>query len=168
MKLISPEVFVADEAVPKVDVAVIAALKQQALRNPRRRCRLCAHKDVQDRLHEMFLVMARDIYIRPHKHTGKAESWHVIEGEADIVFFDEAGVVTECFPVAQGGTRYFRVDDPRYHTQIIRTEFVVVHEVTTGPFNRADSEFAPWAPTETDLPAVAAYWENLKRNVARR
>lgn len=168
MKLVSPEVFVADEAVPKVDAAVIAALKAQALRSPRRRCRLCAHKDVSERLHEMFLVMARDSYIRPHKHIGKSESWHVIEGAADIVFFDEAGRITEWFPVASGGTCYFRVDEPRYHTQIIRSELVVVHEVTTGPFRRAETVWAPWAPAESDVPAVAAYWEQLKRDVGGR
>ena len=168
MKQISPELFVADERIVKVDRAVIETLKAQAARNPRGRARLCAHKDVNDRLHEMLIVMARDIYIRPHKHLGKSEAFHVIEGAADIVFYDDSGAIEDVFTVDARGVFYFRNDEPRYHTQIIKSEFLVVHEITNGPFNSADTVFAPWAPEETDRAAVMAYWKKLKRDVARR
>ena len=168
MKLISPEVFQADERVVQVNAAVIDRIKQQASSVPRRRARLCVHKSTDDRLHEMLIAMARGIYIRPHKHLGKSESFHIIEGAADIVFFDEDGNVDEVLRTSAGGVFYFRNDEPRYHTQIITSDFLVVHEITNGPFNRADTVFAPWAPDETDAGAVAAYWEKLKQDVASR
>ena len=55
--------------------------------------RLCAHPAVDDRLHEMVIAMARETYVRPHKHVNKSESVHVIEGLADAVLFDDAGNV---------------------------------------------------------------------------
>jgi hypothetical protein len=33
---------------------------------------------------------------------------------------------------------------------VISARFVF-HETTNGPFNRADTECAPWAPEETDV-----------------
>ena len=169
MKLISPEIFVAEERIVKVDLALLDEIKAQAARNPRHRARLCAHKDVRDRLHEMLIVMARGIYMRPHKHLNKTESFHVIEGAADVVFFDEDGTIDEVVrigDVISGKLFYFRNDEARYHTQIIISEFLVVHEITNGPFNRADTVFAPWAPEETETAAADAYLEKLQRDVA--
>ena len=169
MKLTGPEVFVSEEHLVKVDFALLDQIKAQAMRTPRQRARLCAHLDTKDRLHEMFIVMARDIYVRPHKHLGKSESFHVIQGAADIVFFDENGMVEEFFrigDVASGKVFYFRNDEARYHTQIITSESLVVHEITNGPFNRAETVFAPWAPEETNLPDVRDYMNKLKQHVA--
>lgn len=169
MKMLNTEVFVAEDRLVTVDCAQIKILKEQAARNPRRRVRLCAHKDVQDRLHEMLIVMGRDIYVRPHKHLRKTESFHVVEGTATVVFFEESGAIDEVVHIGDflsGGVFYFRNDEPRYHTQIITSEFLVVHEITNGPFNRADTVFAPWAPDEADTAIVAGYLERLKRAIA--
>jgi cupin fold WbuC family metalloprotein len=170
IKMLNSEVFVADDPIVKIDPAQMADLKAQAARNPRRRARICAHKDTQDRLHEMLLVMAKDMYVHPHKHLKRSESFHVIEGAATIVFFDETGLIEEAFRIGDfqsGHVFYFRNDEPRWHTQIIASDFLVVHETTNGPFNRADSLFASWAPNESDTAAAKAYMEKLKRDVAQ-
>ena len=169
IKMLNDEVFVAEDRIVKINRPELDKCKAQAARNPRRRARLCAHKDTQDRLHEMFLVMARDIYVRPHKHLNKTESFHVIEGAATVIFFDESGGVEEIVLIGDlqsGSFFYFRNDEPRYHTQIITSDYLVVHEITNGPFNRADTVFAPWAPPEEDTAAVKVYMEKLKRGVA--
>src|SRR5580704_9266068 len=91
----SAEVLYADERIVTIDAADIADLAGAAAVNPRRRIRVCAHRSVDDRLHEMVIVHTKDTYVRPHKHLGKAESFHVIEGEVDVVVFDEHGAVDE-------------------------------------------------------------------------
>ncbi|MBU1910629.1 MAG: WbuC family cupin fold metalloprotein, partial [Verrucomicrobia bacterium] len=82
------EVLYPGEAPVVLDRAFVEWLKQQADRNPRRRIRLCAHQDPNDLIHEMLIVHAQMTYIRPHKHLTRIESFHVIEGEADVVMFD--------------------------------------------------------------------------------
>jgi len=167
--MLNEEVFVAEDRIVKVDPALLAELKAQAARNPRRRARLCAHKDVEDRLHEMLIVMCGGMYVHPHKHLTKMEAFHVIEGAATIVFFNDTGKVEEVFRVGDfpsGGLFYFRNEEPRYHTQIITSEFLVVHEIANGPFRRADTQFAPWAPDEKEVACVKVYMEKLKREVA--
>jgi len=167
----SPEVFVAQGGVVRVQQAHIEALKTQATTNPRQRARLCAHRSSEDRLHEMLIVLTRNVYIRPHKHLGKMESFHVIEGTATVIFFTESGAIDEIVDlgdVHSGKCFYFRLEDPRYHTQIITSEHLVFHETTNGPFNRDQTVFAPWAPAESEIDAVRHYLDTLKRDLAQR
>ncbi len=170
MKRINDEVFVAEDQIVQVDGPQLETLKAQAARNPRQRARICAHKDVQDKLHEMLIVLARGAYVRPHKHLHKPESFHVIEGTATVIFFDEAGKVEEIIRIGDfdsGSPFYFRNDDPRFHTQIVTSDFLVFHETTNGPFNRADTVFAPWSPEESDVVAVKAFMNKLSRNASQ-
>ena len=171
IKIQNEEVWVADEPIVRVNAGLLDQLKAQAALNPRRRARLCSHKSVEDRLHEMLIVMAGDMYVHPHKHLTKSESFHVIQGSAIIVFFDESGKVEEVFKVGDrqsGETFYFRNDQPRYHTQIITSDFLVVHEIANGPFRREDTVFASWAPFEHEKDAARAYMEQLRREVTQR
>jgi cupin fold WbuC family metalloprotein len=165
------EVLYAEDPIVQVDQRDIELLVARAAKNPRKRIRLCAHKDVNDKLHEMLIVHARECYVRPHKHLAKSESFHVIKGIVDIALLDEAGQLAEVIPMgdyASGRTFYYRLADPYYHTLLIRSDYVIFHEITNGPFNRADTIFAPWSPEETDPVAVAGFVSRLAREVEGR
>lgn len=171
LRKLNAEVFVKDAAVVCVSGADIAALKQQALANPRQRVRICAHHDASDHLHEMLIILTRSAYVRPHKHLNKSESVHIIEGEVDVAFFDEKGTVTDVVRLGEyqsGRQFYYRVADPRYHALLIRSEVLVFHETTNGPFRREDTFFAPWAPEESDPVACGEFTARLAREVAER
>src|SRR2546426_4697246 len=133
------EVLYAEDPVVKVDRQDIEFLARRAAQNPRKRIRLCTHKDTNDKLHEMLIVHARDCYVRPHKHTAKSEAFHVICGLVDIVLLDDNGNVIEVVAMgdyASGRKFYYRLADPLYHTLLIRSDYVIFHEITNGPFNR--------------------------------
>ena len=168
-KVFNAEVLYPDEQIVKVDQQDIAFLKEQASHNPRQRIRLCAHRDVADTLHEMLIIHAKNTYVRPHKHVGKSESFHVIEGIVDVVLFDEAGAVTDVIKMgeyASGRRFYYRISDPLYHTLLIRSEVLVFHETTNGPFKREDMIFAAWAPDENDQAARDSFINHLEDTVA--
>jgi cupin fold WbuC family metalloprotein len=165
------EVLYAEDRIVQVDRQDIAMLVARAAENPRKRVRLCAHRDTKDRLHEMLIVHARDCYVRPHKHRNKSEAFHVIHGRVDIVLLDEAGHVVEVVEMgdyASGRKFYYRLADPLYHTLLIRTDYVVFHEITNGPFDREDTLFAPWAPSDTDPVAARSFLAGLARQVKQR
>jgi cupin fold WbuC family metalloprotein len=166
----SSEVRYATDAVVLVDAGDVAGLKRAAVENSRRRIRLYAHHSVDDRLHEMLIVHTSDTYVRPHKHIGKSESFHVVEGDVDVVVFDDDGDVTEVIRMgafASGRPFYYRIAEPLFHTLLIRSEILVFHETTSGPFRRADTVFAPWAPADGDAAAVHRYLAELEARLPR-
>ena len=129
----------------------IEFLKENASNNDRKRIRVCAHSQPEDTVHEMFIVHARNCYVRPHKHIDKPESLFVLEGEADVIFFEENGDIKTSFPI--GGTsendnKYYRLETDIYHMLIIKSEFLVFHEVTLGPFIPEKTLFPSWGPEE--------------------
>ena len=166
----SPEVVYAGGEIVTVDSAAVAALVRDAGNNPRRRIRLCAHASVDDAVHEMLIVHERSCYVRPHKHVGKSESFHVVEGEVDVVIFDDLGRVTDVISMGSYGSSlpfFYRIAQPLYHTLIIRSDVLVFHETTSGPFQRSQTVFAPWSPDGGDAEEVAAYFSVLNSAISQ-
>jgi len=162
------EVLYASDPIVQVDRADIEAMVARAEQNPRRRIRLCAHKDTRDTLHEMLIVHTSDTYVRPHKHLAKSEAFHVICGTFDVVLFDEAGKIVAVVPMgdyASGRKFYYRLADPLYHTLLIHSDRIVFHEITNGPFDRADTLFAPWSPDIDDGDAAREFMKKLSDEV---
>ena len=93
IKKVSNEVFLAIDEIIKFDKESISFLKERAKESSIGRSRICAHRKTDDLLQEMFIAISSDSYIRPHRHKNKAESFHLIEGEADIVVFYDDGSI---------------------------------------------------------------------------
>lgn len=167
-RAINNEVLVADDPVVRVGREDIDLLRGRVRLTLRKRIRLCAHRDGDSPLHEMFIVLDGATYIRPHKHLGKAESLLVIQGEADAVFFEDSGAVREVVRLGDYGSGqrfYYRISDPFYHTLLLRSDPFVFHEATQGPFDRAQTVFAPWSPAEGDAAATRAFMAELAGRV---
>ena len=164
----SDEVFVATGGIVQVRPGDVAEVVRKGTTNARKRARLCAHPGPEDRLHEMLIVLDRGTYIRPHRHGGKAESFHIIEGELDVVVYHDDGAIREVIrmgPYGSGKVFYYRIMEPCYHSVLINTAYALFHETTNGPFQRGETEFAPWSPAEGD-PAVAGFVEAIRGRVA--
>jgi cupin fold WbuC family metalloprotein len=147
------EVLYPDEDIVIVDGLDLSELKSMAMLNKRHRIRLCAHCSPNDKLHEMFIVHAKDCYVRPHRHLGRAESMTILEGEADVVLFNDDGSIKQIINMGEmnsGKKFYYRLSEPIYHTLLIRTDFLVFHESTEGPFSKENSVFPEWTPAEYD------------------
>jgi len=160
MRVCNAEVYFSEEAVLRVDGAAIEALKAAALANPSGKARLCAHHGPEESLHEMIIVHGARTYVRPHKHLGRTESFHIIEGNCDVLLFDDGGAIVEVVemgPFGSGRVGYYRLADPCFHALLVRSEQVVFHETTQGPFRPEDAAFAAWAPDLADSAAVERF-----------
>jgi len=170
IKEISNEVYVAAEPIIKLGQPEVDLLKAKVLTAPRGRVRICAHKSNDEPLHEMMIALAQGSYIRPHKHLKKSESFHIVEGEVDVVTFAEDGKVSEIIqlgPFGSGKDFFYRLSTPIFHTLLIRSKILVIHETTNGPFKKDDAIYAPWAPEEGDVRAAKVYMDKLANSVAK-
>lgn len=154
-----PEAIFNQKDVRVVGRSAVAELERLATASPTRRYRLCLHRGTEDRVHEMVIALAGPSYVQPHRHPkGKAESYHVIKGEMDVFFFDEAGKVVrlvEMGDAVSGKAILYRLSARAFHMPLPRTPSTVFHEVYEGPFVKdEDVDYARWAPPETDEKAA--------------
>ena len=163
------EVLYSKDALTTADQSDIEHFKQLSSHNLRKRIRLCAHLNQADSLHEMLIVHEKSAYVRPHMHPGKSESTHIIEGLVDVVLFDDDGRIERVISMgdyASGKTFYYRMATPIFHTLIIRSEVLVFHETTNGPFDRGATLFAAWSPEDADVNSVVAFMSDLDKRVS--
>ena len=145
------EVLYISEGISLITQFDLQELKRLALINPRHRVRLCTHRSPDDRLHEMFIVHAKDCYVRPHKHIQKTESMSILEGEVDVILFNEDGEICQVNQLGApetGKIFYQKLPEETFHMLIIRTELLVFHEITLGPFLKENTIFPEWAPID--------------------
>lgn len=166
-----PEVYFEGGGNLRLRAEDIRRLKAKVAGTPRHRVRLCAHQTLEDPVHEMFIVMGQGTYVRPHKHRDKVESFHVIEGRALALEFDDDGRIAQTVPMgAYGSGRNFFYRSPAhaYHSWLILSKVFVLHEVTNGPFRRQNTLFAPWSPDDTDPTAAERYLKRMTEMVGQR
>lgn len=170
LEQINDEIFVVVEPIAYFGDDEVAFVKQRAQASPRKRARICAHKTNEDPLHEMLIAISKESYIHPHRHISKSESFHVIDGEVDVVIFDEAGAITDVIELgALGSGRqfFYRLSDSRFHTLLIRTDFLVIHEVTNGPFVRENTILASFAPPESEIGMTQKFIKHMSEQISQ-
>ena len=143
-------------------------VREMAGQAPLRRARLCLHRDPNCLVQEMVIALFDDSYVRPHRHRDKSESFHVIEGRLAVLLFDDTGRPTrsiELAPPGFGQASFYRLSSSLWHTAVPLSRCVIFHETTSGPFSKADTEYAEWAPDGENHAAASEY---LKRVVSTK
>lgn len=146
----------------------ISRMMETAEATDRKRMRICSHGDPSDRLHEMLIVHEKGTYVRPHKHLERSESFHIISGEVDVLVYNDDGSLKSIVSMGDfgsGKTFYYRLNESLFHTILIHSQHLVFQETTLGPFNPANTVFAPWAPAPEDHEKCAEFMNNLMRNI---
>ncbi|KNC68351.1 WbuC family cupin fold metalloprotein [Pseudoalteromonas ardens] len=147
----------------------LAELKTLAANAHNGRFRYCLHESHEAAIQEMIICLHGMSYFPPHRHpTGVVESYHMIEGQMDVFTFDDAGNIigkTALAPVhASDENKVFfhKVTSPCYHTVVPRSEYVIYHEVLTGPWvPDYTSQTAPFSPAPEDRAAVDKFIREL-------
>lgn len=162
---IQPDVLVCKSSLCEVTPDIVEDLKVRASNSPRKRSRLCVHTTATDRIHEMLIVLDKETYIAPHKHLNKTESFQVVEGEADIIIFDDNGLIQKRISLAPYPMKqafYYRLNKSLYHSLIVKSPYFVFCETTNGPYFLKETIFAKWAPSEkSDCQKIKKYKASL-------
>jgi cupin fold WbuC family metalloprotein len=144
---INDEVYYYRGTIGNVGSDTITFLKRKAAETGRGRCRLCLHADSDAIFHDMIIVHTNETIVPPHKHLKRDESLHAIEGEAELILFEQDGRETTRHQIGAdlpGLPFLVRIPANQYHSLYITSPWFVFHEATTGPFNPDESLIAPW------------------------
>lgn len=115
----------------------------------------------------MVIVHHQDAYVRPHMHKKKEESLQILEGAAIAFFFRPEGEIENilnmsCRDTSDSNLPYFyRIPSMKIHSLLIKSEWLVFHEVTAGPFNPDDLDFPEWAPDGVNVVESLRWLRNL-------
>lgn len=114
----------------------IDELKSIALKHPLKRSRICLHKSDDDIVHEMIIVAHKSSNLEAHRHPiDKPESYHVIEGELKVVIYSDDKKIKETkLLYSDRHPRMYRIKGNVWHQPMAMSEWVIYHEVATGPF----------------------------------
>ncbi len=163
----SAEVLYAkDSEIIKLKNSQVTQLISMSNQNERKRIRICTHRGPGELLHEMIIVHAKGTYVRPHKHLGRSESFHVISGRADVIVLDDFAEIVDVIPMGDyrsGEHFYYRLNSNFFHTMLIYSDSLVFQEVTMGPFDPKSTIFAPWSPTEDVADEVVSFTESMNK-----
>jgi cupin fold WbuC family metalloprotein len=138
----------------------------EAKASPRKRKNFNFHPTDESRCHRLLNALEPGTYIRPHRHLDpeKEELMVLLRGKMGMVYFDDAGNVTETALLAVGSDT-FGIDIPAgtYHSLICLESGTLFLEAKAGPYRPfTPEETAPWAPAEQD-PAAVSYLSGLAR-----
>jgi len=165
---INPEVYHSKEnffSLSKEDINKLINLAKKTSRN---RVRFCSHSSDQDLLHEMFIVHPKGAYVRPHKHIDKIESMLVIDGEVDYITFDNNGNIENVIKMGVVESKkpfYQTIRKDKFHSLIIKSEWLVFLEITNGPFDKKDTIFADWCPLDSEEIKINKFMSRIIKTI---
>ena len=157
------------EDIVEVNHKTLFDLREAAEASPQKLARLCLHRSHDDPIQEMVICYAGKPY-PPHRHEGKTESFHIIEGRLLVFIFDDDGNVTRRIhmapPLMPAAPRYrntflYRLSVEAWHAAVPMSDYVILHEATTGPFVPDQIVFPEWGPDPKDPGAVEAFFKDL-------
>ena len=154
------------EDVVGIDQQIVDQLLRVSEMNGNCDARICLHPSPGSNFHEMIILQHLGRYYRPHKHRGKGESCHIIQGRVRFFVFNDDGTVSDCSVVGGGHSMIFRAGTDLWHTVVPITDHAVYHESKPGPYLAdTDSLFPTWAPDGSDSAEAKAYMNRLLRFV---
>ena len=167
-KRTSEEVYHATDAMIKIENEDIEFLIKAASTTKRQRIRYCSHHNVEELVHEMFIIHPCNAYVRPHRHIKHIESILIIKGDVDYLIFNKDGSLHSILPMgdcSSGKPFYNSLRESEYHSLLIYSDWLVFLEITQGPLIPEDVQFANWSPLESNKIKVDEYMKNIKNEI---
>jgi cupin fold WbuC family metalloprotein len=133
--------------------------------------RFCCHKNINDKLHQMFIIHKKNYYIRPHKHLNKIETVFLIKGKIQFIRFTNKGNISEVINLSSNNsisTNFFvSVPKNSYHMMLIKSPIAVFLESTLGPFKKRDTFFPEWSPDRSEEEEIKKYIKKISINLKK-
>jgi len=129
----------------------IATLKKEASSAKRLRSHLNLHKTLDAPVQRLFIATNPDTYMRPHRHPEdhKWEFLIVLEGQLDLLIFNDDGVVTQRVELAATKNRAVEIPPMTWHAYVCKVPGTLALEIKEGAYIPTTEEnFAPWSPAE--------------------
>lgn len=128
--------------------------------------RICLHKNIDEKLHQMVILHNNNVYRRPQKHNRRDETYQIIWGKMALFIFNNKGEIVQSKILDTKKNFISRINHGYWHLTIPLTKYVIFHEIKSGKFNRSlDSIFPDWAPDGNDKLESTKYYQKLLKTL---
>lgn len=134
-----------------IDNEKLLELKKVACTSDRKRTHFNLHESLDSPVQRLCVVFEQETYVRPHRHVdlNKWEMFILLEGNAAVLIFDDAGKVTALHELNKSDNYVVEIPPNTWHTLIARDKGATLMEIKEGPYTPvSDKDFAVWAPQE--------------------
>ena len=139
-------------------------LSAVAKASDRLRTNLNIHESPDAQVQRLFLAFEPGTYVRPHRHP-QAHKWELfilLQGELDVLLFDDAGDIVQRIPLSAASTRVVEIPPNTWHSYVSKKSGTLALEIKQGAYLPSPEEdFLPMAPAENSA-EVAAYLQWMK------
>jgi cupin fold WbuC family metalloprotein len=146
----------------RINEKLFKEMAESANASSRKRVHFCLHKNHDDPVQRLCVVMEPGTYIRPHRHANpeKWEFFVILKGRAHVILFDDNGTVTARQPLdPNGGSCGLEIPASEWHTLVVEKNDTLLVEVKPGPFvEPSENDFALWAPAEDEAGSEKCLW----------
>ena len=130
----------------------------------RMRTNLNIHESPDADVQRLFLAFEPGTYVRPHRHP-QAHKWElfiVLEGELDLLLFNDLGEIVERITLSAAATRVVEIPPNTWHSYISKKSGTLALEIKQGAYLPSPEEdFLSMSPAE-NTKEVAAYLQWMK------
>jgi len=130
----------------------------------RLRTNLNIHESPDADVQRLFLAFEPDTYIRPHRHP-QAHKWElfiVLEGELDLLLFNDSAELVERITLSAVATRVVEIPPNTWHSYISKKSGTLALEIKQGAYLPSPEEdFLSMSPAE-NTEAAATYLNWMK------
>jgi len=145
-----------------ITASLLNELAAKAGSSPRHRANFNLHQSSNDSIQRFFIAAKMASYFRPHRHRSTFELAILLQGNFDLLLFDENAVVTDRISLgADSANRGFELPPDVWHAWIPLVEDSIFMEVKAGPYDPKSVDFADWSPPEGDA-RVADFLSNMR------
>ena len=137
----------------------------EASKSPRHRFARILHEK-GDEFNRVINFILKDSYMQPHLHPGteKVEVIKILEGELEVIFFNDFGGVISRTHLKRGANEFIEVPAFQWHTYVMLTDYAITYETMMGIYDPETwKRSAPWAPMEGEEKSKY-YLEELRRS----
>jgi cupin fold WbuC family metalloprotein len=126
-------------------------LTDTAKKVDRLRSHLNVHEALDASVQRLFIATEPETYMRPHRHP-QAHKWEffmLLEGEIDLLIFDDEGQLIQRTKMSEVDTRAVEIPPGVWHAYVCQRPSTLALEVKEGAYiPTPEEDFAPWSPAE--------------------
>lgn len=124
-----------------IDSNLLCQLSSRAKSNPRLRMNYNLHDSLDANAQRLLNALELGTKLPIHRHRNTSETYILLRGKIDVLFYDEIGIVVQRFHLDPlEGNFGVHIPKGQWHTLEVQDEWSVIFEVKDGPYTPLEKE----------------------------